>query len=606
MASAARPRCAVPTALAVMALLAGPSATASTPPLPDGVTWDRAFWDPAPAEDGDDLVLPMPCGGAMAFRRIATPASADVWLDDRPFDLGFEATDDVAYSEYLRTDYIAGSFVDRGERVFYIGKYEVTRDQVATLGDGACPEPANAGRVPAHELTWFEAVEIGRRYTEWLLQTAPGALPSEDGAPAFLRLPTEPEWEFVARGGVRVGEQAFDDRLFPMDDAPLAAFAWYQGPESAAGRLKPVGMLRANPLGVFDLLGNVEEFVLEPFRMNRAGRFHGQRGGFFTKGGSILTPGTRMRTALRTEYSYFDETTGQATRLDTFGMRLLISAPVATSVARLEAIRRSWEEVPRVRLDTVGLDPIDALGEVAQSLEDALVRESLEDIEARLDEELAAAAERAGAAEQERARSAALMAAAEDRIADLETGLASTAAAVAEVEAALRRELGLRNEAEDAALRALITSGAFIMRKLRDDHRRFAGFAETLAGIDALLVRAPDDPALSAQREDLAGAVAARREVFRISEDAYFAVLRDTGRSYSEDALANQLPLVVQRLDALYAAERQDPPSAAGDPAVEPHLRLSAFARLFAAQAGRYGRGGAIDQAALLEEILAF
>ncbi len=599
----------IAAALAVAAALASPVAAE----LPDGVTWDRALWDPVPGEDGDDLILPMPCGGAMAFRRVATPVLTDVWLDDRPFDLGFEADEDLAYSEYLRTEYIAGSIVDRDERVFYIGKYEVTADQVAALAGDACPAPSMRGRVAATGLTWFEAIEIGRAYNEWLLQTAPDALPAAEDRRAFLRLPTEAEWEFVARGGVRVSDQAFDDRLFPMADGGLSAYAWYQGPESAGGRFRPVGLLRPNPLGVYDLLGNVEEFLLEPFRMNRGGRFHGQRGGFVTKGGSIRTAGGSLRTAMRAEYSYFDERTGQATRLDTFGLRLLISAPIGTSIARVAAIREGWAEVSRLR-DTSGLDPMAALDEVTETLDNALQRESLEAIRGRLNNELAAAeAEAADAeaalgdaerlarqAERERDSAAELARAAEAQVAELEARLAETGEAIAEVEAALRRELTLRNEAEGEALQALIYSGAFIMRKLRDDHRQLAAFERSLQGIEALLVQFPGDADFAAQREDLTLTVAARRRVFEITENAYFHVLRRTGRNYPEEVLGQALTLVAQGLDALYEGDAQ----ARDGEAQEPRVRLSAFAALFVAQAARFGGGAGLDQATVLREIL--
>ena len=47
--------------------------------------WDQRLYNPAPAEG--DLVLPMPCGGAIAFREVTVPASANP-LDDRAVTIG--------------------------------------------------------------------------------------------------------------------------------------------------------------------------------------------------------------------------------------------------------------------------------------------------------------------------------------------------------------------------------------------------------------------------------------------------------------------------------------------------------------------------------------
>ncbi|MGQ3075778.1 MAG: hypothetical protein ACT7A5_32270, partial [Ferrovibrionaceae bacterium] len=69
--------------------------------------WPERLYNPQKA-DGD-LVLPMPCGGAMTFRRIDLPA--DGALGDRRVQLG-GADDKVAYAENTRTDYVAGGFTD--------------------------------------------------------------------------------------------------------------------------------------------------------------------------------------------------------------------------------------------------------------------------------------------------------------------------------------------------------------------------------------------------------------------------------------------------------------------------------------------------------------
>lgn len=328
--------------------------------LSDLITWRSTFYNPKPAEG--DLILPMPCGGAMAFRPVEIPSES--WLDDRRVELG-HADQERGYKEGRRFDYIAGAFAskdDAGKRLYYLGKYETTVDQYAVLG-ASCSKPSTKGRRPITDVSWFDAVQFARAYTEWLLQRAPEVLPGEADEPGFLRLPTEVEWEFAARGGLRVDEASFVAPVFPMPGGSLAQYAWYGSTQSAAGRLHPAGLLMPNPLGLHDILGNASEMVFVPFQLDHRGRLHGQTGGFVVRGGDIFTPPSQLRTAVRQEHSYFDRDTNQAKYLDTVGFRLVLAAPVIVSKQRLQKIKQDWAVLPTLVGD-VGEDAEKALREL--------------------------------------------------------------------------------------------------------------------------------------------------------------------------------------------------------------------------------------------------
>jgi len=91
--------------------------------------------------------------------------------------------------------------------------------------------------LPVTFINWFQATE----YCAWL--SAQWGI--------RLRLPTEAEWEFAARGGL-------EQSRYPWGNAPpetRAGYAarWLRGPE-------PVGTAEPNAYGLFDLCENVHEW----------------------------------------------------------------------------------------------------------------------------------------------------------------------------------------------------------------------------------------------------------------------------------------------------------------------------------------------------------
>lgn len=123
---------------------------------------------------------------------------------------------------------------------YYIGKFEVTQELYEAVM-GVNPSHWKAFDRPVEQVSWNDAMEFcselsrltGRRFT----------------------LPTEAEWEYAARGGKKSTNAKYSG------SSSIATVAWYDG--NSGSQTHPVGRLRANELGIYDMSGNVLEWCLD-------------------------------------------------------------------------------------------------------------------------------------------------------------------------------------------------------------------------------------------------------------------------------------------------------------------------------------------------------
>jgi len=127
---------------------------------------------------------------------------------------------------------------------FYMGKYEVMFEEYdkfceVTGRDKPKDQGWGRGKRPVINISWNDA----KSYTKWL---------SEQTGKDY-RLPSEAQWEYACRAG-SAGKYSFGD-----DENQLGNYGWYRS--NSGSKTHPVGEKQANKFGLYDMHGNVWEWL---------------------------------------------------------------------------------------------------------------------------------------------------------------------------------------------------------------------------------------------------------------------------------------------------------------------------------------------------------
>ncbi|MEO2019247.1 MAG: SUMF1/EgtB/PvdO family nonheme iron enzyme [Fuerstiella sp.] len=154
---------------------------------------------------------------------------------------------------------------------FYLGVYEVTQVEYLQVMETNPSSFAAEGlfndvvagllttEFPVDSVSWHQAAEFCARLSQQE-ELAPACIRNGDtfefASGTGYRLPTEAQWEFSCRAGTTT-------RFWIGDtNEDLGDVAWFLA--NSEHQTHPVGKLRSNPFGLYDMHGNVWEWVHDP------------------------------------------------------------------------------------------------------------------------------------------------------------------------------------------------------------------------------------------------------------------------------------------------------------------------------------------------------
>ncbi len=277
-------------------------------------------------------VLPVCSQEEITIELSASETMEMVWVEPGTFIMGLTEEQEELLQD--KNDWIKDErpahevTISRG---FYLGKFEITQAQWQSLmGTTPWSEGIHLEVNPTHPaayISWYDMQEFI-------------ATMNEDADEELYRLPTEAEWEYACRAGTTTLWSSGDSEV------QLGEYAWY-GPNAFNVGLtyaQPVGTKLPNPWGLYDMHGNLFEWVQDWFGANHYRQSlrvdpRGPATGFVcvVRGGCFSADGENLRSARRESFHPGDRSYG-------IGARILRVGPKIGD-AQTSVTRRSWGQL---------------------------------------------------------------------------------------------------------------------------------------------------------------------------------------------------------------------------------------------------------------------
>lgn len=179
----------------------------------------------------------------MSATRPSKTASGFVLIQPGTFMMGSPPDEAGRYNDETRHEVTL-------TRPFYLQATPVTQSQWKALM-GNNPAHFKGDDLPVECVSWYDAIGYANALSTWeglaSYYAVDGATVSILGGGGY-RLPTEAEWEYACRAG------ATDARYGDLDE-----IAWYRS--NSGDTSHPVGQKQPNAWGLYDMIGNVWEWV---------------------------------------------------------------------------------------------------------------------------------------------------------------------------------------------------------------------------------------------------------------------------------------------------------------------------------------------------------
>jgi len=186
-------------------------------------------------------------GSTVSFDMVAVPGG-EFLFGSSPQDVGHKADEGPQKKVKINAFWVGKTEVTYDEYQLFFEEARDPEPKPATTGPDAVTRPSppyidftlgmgKVGGFPANSMQQYSAI----MYCKWLY--------AKTGI--FYRIPTEIEWEYACKAGQK-------NPLEPLDD-----YAWHA--KNAQEKYHQVGLKKPNAFGLYDMLGNVSEWVLDHY-----------------------------------------------------------------------------------------------------------------------------------------------------------------------------------------------------------------------------------------------------------------------------------------------------------------------------------------------------